>query len=52
VQVTEQYGHNQRHDYYCARCHHALGNIRASVPPATSIVDDSRCARHEVKNEA
>jgi rRNA maturation protein Nop10 len=52
VQVIEQYSHNQRQDYYCAHCDHALGNIRASVPPATSIVDDSRCQRQEVKNEA
>jgi len=52
VEVTEQYGHNQRQDYYCAHCRHALGTINASVPPACSIVDDFRCQQREVKNEA
>ena len=43
VQVTEQYGHNHPHDYYCAHCHHCLGCLSASAPPATSVVDDARC---------
>jgi hypothetical protein len=52
VEVTEQDGHNQRQDYHCGHCRHALGTFNASVPPTCSIVDDSHCQQHEVKNEA
>ena len=51
VEVTEQYGHNQRQAYYCAHCRHVLGTLDASVPPACLIVDDARCPGLEAENE-
>jgi hypothetical protein len=50
VQVTEQFGHHRPHDYYCAHCHHCLGSLRASDPPATSVVDDARCSMTRIKD--
>lgn len=44
VDVTEQDGHNEREEYYCADCHHLLGRVKASISPRTMIVDDSHCA--------
>jgi hypothetical protein len=51
VEVTEQYGHNQRQPYYCAHCRHVLGTLNASVPPACLIVDDACCPEWEAENE-
>jgi transposase-like protein len=39
VQITEQFGHSRPQDYHCAHCHHLLGCLTASIPPATSIVE-------------
>lgn len=39
VSVTEQDGHNEREEYYCANCRAELGKVKASNTPRTEIID-------------
>ena len=39
VSVTQQDGHNEPEEYFCANCGHLLGAARASMTPRTNIVE-------------